>query len=533
MVLSTFSGVQMPPKDIQIVADFYSTRGVADYNAFVRDIEEADRSLPSPSRSSPRATVNVSTILANLKTSFSDRRISPRGLFPQNGNGRISKYAFEKIIRQTEGTLTPAEVTAISAAFPAGPSEVDYDAFVEVFEEPLPSDDVSGLVGQISATLESRRLPLRPVIARFDRYSADEVGRSQLITALQNCSVVLGAVDVDRLIRAFPGRERGSACVSALCDAVDPLLQDPPPEPAPTPVREPESRPPPTSPVLDRIVRVGKLAQGLRIDFETEFRRIDRLRHGYVSEAQWRTVMALFKGRVPESELRAIYAEYQRPDGFDYRSFVRDCSASPAQEATVESPEFVDALRKCKAFLVSKMTTMDVLFRRYDPLGTGLAPTAVICKAFADYGMMLNQAEVSAIGDGFRDPRAPEKFSYVELERRLENVVVKREEHVPTLYEGWVTEEYKRTLSSVKTELREKLHARPRAFRRLLATVRQGAVTEREFLQALEDSGVVLLKEQKEALLNGYRIPGSGNIDFTRFSYEIENTVLVGSKGTV
>jgi hypothetical protein len=179
------------------------------------------------------------------------------------------------------------------------------------------------------------------------------------------------------------------------------------------------------------------------------------------------------------------------------------------------------------------MTTLEVLFRRYDAIRTGLAPIAVICKAFGDYGLLLNQAEVTALGEGFRDSREVHKFSYAELEKKLEDVVVKREEHVPTLHERWTHEEYQRTIASVKTELREKLHARPRAFRRLFATVRQGAVPEREFLQALEDSGVVLLKEQREALLHCYRIPGTGNIDFVRFSTEIENTPLLGYRGTI
>jgi predicted metal-dependent hydrolase len=117
-----------------------------------------------------------------------------------------------------------------------------------------------------------------------------------------------------------------------------------------------------------------------------------------------------------------------------------------------------------------------------------------------------------------------------EFKRRLQALVLPREEHQPTLYRAWTEEEYQRVLSGVKTELREKLHVRPRAFRRVMAKVRQGVVTETEFLQAIEHAGVVLRKEQVDALIQCYRIPDTRNIDFIRFTQEIEKMDLLGAR---
>jgi hypothetical protein len=85
-------------------------------------------------------------------------------------------------------------------------------------------------------------------------------------------------------------------------------------------------------------------------------------------------------------------------------------------------------------------------------------------------------------------------------------------------------------LSGVKTELREKLHMRPRAFRRLMATARQGIVAESDFFQGIEDSLCVLKKKQIAALIHCYRIPETWNMDFVRFTHVIEQIDLLGAR---
>jgi Ca2+-binding EF-hand superfamily protein len=217
-------------------------------------------------------------------------------------------------------------------------------------------------------------------------------------------------------------------------------------------------------------------------------------------------------------------------DGFDYASFCRDAALRPPAPPGPDSEEFTALLRKCKALIASKMASVDVLFRRFDPLGTGFVQTSAVAKAFAGYGLTLTPAEVGLIAAAFPDNRAGGRVNYRELQRRLEPIALHREEHQGTLFREWTQEEHERVLASVKTELREKLHVRPRAFRRLLANVRHGTVTENEFLKALDDSGVVLRKEQIDALIQCYRDPGTENIDFIRFSQEIEKTNLLGAR---
>jgi hypothetical protein len=125
---------------------------LADYNAFLKDVEEARVAFCSASIS-PRhkETANVSKLLETLKGLFAQRRIAPRTLFPADVIDRISKYAFERILTQTATVLTSEEVKAISNAFLAGASGVNYDDFVSYFNiaRPPPED--------ITAVLETIR----------------------------------------------------------------------------------------------------------------------------------------------------------------------------------------------------------------------------------------------------------------------------------------------------------------------------------------------------------------------------------------
>jgi Ca2+-binding EF-hand superfamily protein len=241
-------------------------------------------------------------------------------------------------------------------------------------------------------------------------------------------------------------------------------------------------------------------------------------------------VIGLLNGRIGDNELRSVFAQYLFADGFDYVSFCRDASLRPAEPRAEETEDLLEVLRKCKALLGSKIIPIDDLFKRFDPGGSGFLPVSAICKAFGEYGLILSPVELGLIGDAFKDRRHGDKINCNEFKRRLQALVLPREEHEPTLYRAWTQEEYERVLSSVKSELREKLHVRPRAFRRVMANVRQGVVTDREFLQAIEQAGVVLRKEQVQALLQCYRQPDSGNIDFIRFTQEIEKTDLLARR---
>jgi Ca2+-binding EF-hand superfamily protein len=505
---------------------------MADYTSFLKDVEEVSLALSNTFISPRRAeTVNVSKLLETLKGLFTQRRIKPRTLFPVDGTGRISKYTFERILTQTATVFTSDEVQAISNAFLTTASEVNYDDFVSYFDTAAPTpEDVTPVLDTIRDSLIEHRLQLRPELAKLARNTGDDISRTQLLVGLQNSSLVLGTPAIECLVREFPGSVPGTVSVSAICDAVDSPLPEPTPivSPLPSGLPSPPRLPPAPAPVLDLVSRLGRSSQSLGIALENEFRRIDRLRHRRVTESQFRSVIGLLNARLSESDLRMVIAQYLLPDGFDYVSFCRDSALQPDELPPSDTEELLAVLRKCKALVASKMASIDVVFRPFDALGTGYVPVSSICKAFGDYGLILKPSEVALVAAAFHDRRPGDRINYGELQRKLQSISLPREKYQKTLFKAWTEEEYERVLSGVKTEVREKLHVRPRAFRRLLANVRQGTVTFKDFLQALDDSGLILKKEQIDALIQCYRKPGTETIDFIRFSQEIEKTNLLG-----
>jgi hypothetical protein len=75
-------------------------------------------------------------------------------------------------------------------------------------------------------------------------------------------------------------------------------------------------------------------------------------------------------------------------------------------------------------------------------------------------------------------------------------------------------------------DLRQKLRVRPRTWRRLSATARQGTISEADLIAALDEGGIVLKREQIESVIHCYGVPQTRDIDFARFSRDIENTNL-------
>jgi Ca2+-binding EF-hand superfamily protein len=190
-------------------------------------------------------------------------------------------------------------------------------------------------------------------------------------------------------------------------------------------------------------------------------------------------------------------------------------------------PELEEALKRCKALLATKMITIDVLFRRYDRSHSGFVPASAIAKAFCDYGLVLSPEVVATIRRLFGDQRSGDQVNYFDLGRRIDAVELPRDQYQTTLFKQSTQEQQGVILADAMNELRQKLGARPRSWRRLTARVRQGTITEAELIAALDDAGVILKREQIESVVHCYRVPQTREIDFVRFSRDIENTNLI------
>jgi Ca2+-binding EF-hand superfamily protein len=268
---------------------------------------------------------------------------------------------------------------------------------------------------------------------------------------------------------------------------------------------------------------MGRFAQTLRVNLLDEFQSVDKMRRGRVSQAQWWSVIALFGGRLPEAELQAVFNAYLVDGRFDYGSFCRD-AAEPVQTSEGGSAEFDEALKRCKALLATKMITIDVLFRRYDPSRSGFVPSSAVAKAFCDYGLVLSPEVIGAIRIAFGDQRSSDRVNYLDLGKRIDAVELTRDEYQSTLFKQSLQEQHEVVLAGAMNELRQKLRVRPRSWRRLSANVRHETISEADLIAALDDAGVVMKKEQIEAVIRCYRVPQTREIDFIRFSQDIENT---------
>jgi hypothetical protein len=348
-LISSFSGVRVLPADLDIITNFYSQNGIADYAAFLKDVQEASNAVQAlvPSQK-PTTEIDLTTIRKTLCALFTERRIAPHS--------------------------SVEEVKALSNEFSAGSNEVNSDDFDASFIRQRPDpEDISHVLSTIRNGLTEHKLQLRPELVKLVRNFGDDVSRTQLIVAFQNSSIVLGTPQILGVVQEFPGSASSTVSISALCDTVDPLLlastQISPPL---SPVSSPRS--PLFSPRRQGATHFGRSPANLGVDLEQEFRRLDRLRRRQVAEAQFAAVIGLLSPRISDKELRAVYAQYLVNGGFDYLSFCRDAALRPLAPCPEEAEELFAVMRKCKALMSSKLVRIDFVLKSYHPTGSGCVP---------------------------------------------------------------------------------------------------------------------------------------------------------------
>jgi Ca2+-binding EF-hand superfamily protein len=370
-------------------------------------------------------------------------------------------------------------------------------------------------------------------LLRLARDGSDQLARTQFLTAFQQSGITIDGGEITTLFRAFPGDTPENGRISTFCDAVDPVIEAAAPaaESPESPRRSPRKETPtPSSPVLATVGRIARLAQGSPVSILEEFRHLDRFKHGSVTVADWNAVMTLFKAN--QRDATAALRQYLiRGTGeVDYVAFCRDADKCQTNEDAAfvdpgDSPILRDVLRRCKALVLSKVTTLDDIFAPFDRFKTGGVPESAVGPAFKKLGLILSDEEVQAIAAACRDGFTSDIVKYRKLGERMQGLVIETERLQGTLNPGYATEENFRELEATKSEIRSKLHARRKTAQSVFAVYDK--LKPGEFFDLLEEAGVILLKPQKYAITVGYQNADTGNIDVKRFANDVEKVGFI------
>ena len=548
MILSTIGNIQMLPQEMQEVTRYYfDGNGMVNYVKFLKDIDNAVNNVQSFKQKNENnqelnaPQVNVRNVMDQIMASCQNRRISLSSLFSRTRSGTISRYVFVRILAQANLGLTSKEIDAVANEYMTPNNDVDMNKFLAYFV-PIKKErsyaDFNKIIQYITSVLTNNGVNVHALFRRVDRDGTGIVPVNTVNRALQQSGINLGPTEINEILRLFPGNELGTVNVHSLIKAISPYVQYKPSnsinETAPSHPQKLINIPKPSKFIYEILTKISYVVKMKDIHLFEEFQVYDKMKHSSISKQQFIDFIFELNTSCSPVEIEAVAMHYsQGREFFDYVSFCKDIQScinnkgifNPRDET--ESPELTAVLKRIKALLLYRMMDMNDLFLQYDQMHNGTVPLSSISSIFTNNGLLLNQNELNELSKYYKDGLTRDRFNYKLLARRVDHVVIPKDQIEKSLFPGYHDDEINRELYSARSEIREKLHVRRKNAYIIYSGTNKTTISETEFFNRLENAGIVIMKLQREALAKYYSV--GNEIDWKRFADDVENSNIISN----
>lgn len=475
--------------------------------------------------------INVDEVLSDIRQHLISRNLCLRRqceLFDRLKTGQITNAQLLASIQKCGYQINDSEFDAIISRFELDRGDIDYIQICNIVDNP---DIYNQQIRQIQKQqqINQRRSPKRHI------YSDKETTDYNKIRKLNQSSELFD-----------------------------------PENPKPSQMMTRELRPPPL-PTLRIVAKIADITRNREVYLRDEFAERDRAKHGTVNQDDFMRVITLTSSnaKLTTNEIAEVFVYYsQKSDFFDYRSFCRDIercnreahqSTNPGRYQTpqaqqqqaqyendnetdfdneystlnddiFESPQLLQAIRKYKAFLASKMLQTDDVFRRYDQNGTGYIKSMYLSSALVSAGIEMSPKETQLLFDKYSDKIIEGRFLYRKLGLRADQEKINASDIRMLLNPEFAEEEERRILFGSLSEIREKLHVRRRNAFMIFGALPSNTITPKEFNNMLLDVGIILVPKQLDALTKKYTHGDMINFDCHLFCNDCENCSLIGNR---
>lgn len=536
----SISQKQLTADELNAIADRYDIgNSVIDLNSFLSNFEVKGRirnTSMNDSFSATKEQIDVEKVLAGIKNHLSIRRLCLRRqceLFDRLRTGKIPNVQLLASLQRCGIQIDDSEYEAIINRFEVEKGIIDYIQICDIVDNP---DVYSTQLQQMrkQQEMDQRRSTIRN--AQNDSETTDY---------LQN-------------------RKMGmSSGLFGLSDS------------RPNQRVRRELKPPPLQ-TLRIVAKIADITRNREVYLRDEFSERDRTRHGTVNQDDFMHVISLIMSatKLTTNEIAEVFLYYsQNSNSFDYLSFCRDIekcnkevrqNQNPEQQPTLqsrqqqnqdlqqnptindenefdsdysilnddenESPQFVQTIRKYKAFLASKMIQNDDIFKNYDQSRAGYIKTAYLASALVTSGVEMLPNELQLLKDKFSDKIIEGRFLYRKLGARANQEKIKASDIRLLLNPEYAIEEQRRRLFGALSEIREKLHQRRKNAFVVFGSLPTPTISPTQFHIMLLDVGIVLIPNQIEALTKKYTNGDMKNLDWHSFCIDCEKCVLIGNR---
>lgn len=538
-MLLTTCGIKLTQSQMRDISRYYTNEeNLVDYLSLVNDIKAVLHvNAQSPKKKPEIQVVDADKVVAYLRSKFIERRIDPHQLFMYMNTNSISKYAFFRVIHSTKIPIPPSELEIVANKFELNGNDIDFKKFVAAVTlnpEIKPLADVLQTFDKVKSHLSINNLSLKPMMLKYDRHNSGQISTIQFLFALQQSGIQIDSYELQEIEHTYPGNQKDYINWKPIVDIVDPvqpiqpkvqeeLIQVNQKTEAKIEIEEPPAH------IMITIEKIADMTRQWQMNLIDDFRARDRLKHGTVIRSQFFAVMSPFCARFSERDLNSLYQHFSKNGDFEYISFDKYLNNNKQSNSITkanESNEFKYAIRRCKAMVMNKMTTIEDLFMPFDHQRNGAVDINIVITVFARASIKLETAEINQLISVFTDELNPERFKYRLLGRRIQQENMSKEEASKLVNPVIAQEEMLRELKSTQTEIKGKLNARRKNIFSLFTQV-SSELSQDQFFNVLSNSGIVLLPKQIKAICQFYTIPYKNSIDWRSFCNDVDKSKLI------
>ncbi|OHS93298.1 hypothetical protein TRFO_11922 [Tritrichomonas foetus] len=545
------TGIPLTNEEIQEIVDYYRVDEKVNYVNFVEDVRKAgqtQKEVLELTKPVPPEPV-LEDIIETLKTICKSRKIKLASLF-EGCPPTISKYQFTHTLNNARLQISPKEIDFLAKLYEAEKDYIDYMMLVRKVDTPKMEStalsDADRTISKIRDFLQTKELILTPRFQKFDRELSGEFPVSLFNAVLSQFGCHLTEYEIETLRLKYPGHAIPFVRWHELDNEIEPDPSLFKPKPAPV-TEEIDTKPHPVERIVpDELVNILINIQSecvrLKISLYDELRELDRNKCCYLAQYQVNSVMLRFFPQLKREDLDKLTQHYGARQ-FKYLDFCKDldsCSMKlssplnaqnigggtfPEKQKEEENPDFVNLIRRMKAFCVKKYLPPDEIFRQKDTSCLGFVPMNRAQSCFNEVGFHVFPHEMKLLENIYRDSKFSERFVYAPLVRKLENLEMDGDTAkwilTPELAQNQINDHAHKVLCGIH----EKLKVRRKKIANYFLGVPSGKMSVYNFNQRLNNLDIVIEPVEQQILLTKYK--NDNGVDWELFVHDVETAQLM------
>lgn len=527
-------GLPVNPAQLDQLVDYFADGNQVNYALFNDEIQKAIDDMPV--KNVKKQSVDLNSTIVYIQGEIEKRHadLAPQfQSFDSKHNGLISNNHFFNTLTQSACRISNIESNAISEQFGDGNGNINYQDFLEAVTPRSTRSSVSGsdVIARLKSHLSQHSIQLKPKLDKYDREGKGTIPMNDFLAVLRMISFDMTPRETAVLKSEF-GNQRVS--IDQLCREVDPApkkMKEPTPEPNEY-ARPPRQNSEIPEDVEDALVKLIVVEKKAHIDFFTEFKQNDHLRHGVIPTSQFEATLLGCVIPISPADVKLLTSFYSSGTTVNYADLCQDmlnlnAIMNDQEEEPVDqrstSEETMNVIKRLKNYLSEQRISVEDFFSRYDSNRQGCVLKSKLRQIFDAARFQLTTDEESSLKHDFEHDTRAEMLDYTKIMTVLQSIQLTQADLRSIKCAPANARVQDQDIAVLNNSIRERLDARHKKIRLLFKGCSEEGIDQREFREVLNSFGIMLREFEIQKIVKKYRCNKQGDIDWLSFVEDVES----------